>query len=406
MKIIYHTLCLFFLTNLSFAQNNSFTGTFLNTEIGLTLTLQQNETGLTGQFQLQGESFPIAAKMKNEQTVVGAYPYYGNEVPIQLMKVEANYLLVTEGVTIPMTFTQMQGADNQMVSGSATAVEETDGAAINISTGTPAYSETKATGRSFGDKYAGFRFNLPNDWNGQQIEDGSYLIGHKTKPGFILIMPHQFTDLNTLYQESAQGIQEEGIQLFPSKGITKFGKNGLIADFDGMVQGQRVKAHAIGLLSIYGGGLNMLIAVRTDLYQREYLQIIQSIANSVVFSKPKVAAISRQWKENLMGKRLQYLKTANGFSDKTVIDLCSSGQFRYNSNSSGLSDGLTALTYAGQDAGGGTWKIVSRGRDAILTLSFNNGELYEYKITKRGESGGQINLNGRRFFVTNGVVCN
>ena len=74
MKIIYHTLCLFFLTNLSFAQNNSFTGTFLNTEIGLTLTLQQNETGLTGQFQLQGESFPIAAKMKNEQTVVGAYP--------------------------------------------------------------------------------------------------------------------------------------------------------------------------------------------------------------------------------------------------------------------------------------------------------------------------------------------
>ena len=98
------------------------------------------------------------------------------------------------------------------------------------------------------------------------------------------------------------------------------------------------------------------------------------------------------------------MKTEYGFSDKITIDLCSNSQFGYSSNSSGMSTGLSTLTYAGQDGGQGTWKIINRGQAILLILTYHNGEFSEYQLTN-GASNGQILMNGRRYFIQAGEAC-
>ena len=403
MKVITASICFFLCINLGISQNNSFNGTFSNPEVGLTVHIKENNGAFLGEFQFKGATFPITAQLQDSNTLVGTYPYFGTNVPIKIMKNSENYALISEGITIPMTFSKTDAINNQSLTQKYPSKEIKTANSENVvkNSNLNKKSSKKATGKIFTDVSTGYQFNIPKDWVSQKNQDGSYLIGHNTKPGFILVMPHNYTSVQQIYQETISGIQDEGIQLTPSSDLTTYGKNGLIGNFNGYIEGQTVKADAISLVSNYGGGLSILIAVRSDLYKTEYLTIIQSIANSVVFSKPKTSPIAQQWTTRLTGKKLQYLKTANGFSDKTIIDLCRSGQFGYYNNSSGMSGGMTTLTYAGQNKGHGTWKIIARGQEPLLILRFNNGEVYEYNLTNR-DSNGQINLNRRRYFVTAG----
>ncbi len=403
MKVFNITCCLFFITNLIIAQNNSFNGTFLNQEIGLSLSLSGTAGKYTGQFKLQDQSYTVTAQQETANSIIGTYPYFGKEVLIQVMKTQGNYTLITEGVTIPLTFLATPSEGTGTPNGALTAAT-LNGNVQSTGTEHPNNSGEKAKGQSFGDVYSGYQFKIPSDWVSKQVDGGSYLIGHNTKPGFILVMPNQYTSLNQMQQESVQGIQEAGIQLMPTGGIEQYGKNGLLANYSGTIEGQVVTAHAIGLIAPYGNGLTILIAVRKDLYEQAYLSILQSIANTVTFSKPKISPVAGQWTTRIKGKRLLYMKTANGFSDKVIIDLCSSGNFGYSSNSSGMSGGTSVLTYAGQDGGQGTWKIISRGQTPVLMLTYNSGEFAEYNLMN-GASSGQIQLNGRRYFIQDESSC-
>lgn len=406
MKVFCTIFTLFSLINLTFAQNNSLLGTFRNDQVGLTINLRGSNAAITGEYKLQGQSLPITAQMQSENTIIGTYPYFGNKVPIQLMEVNGSYLLITEGVTIPMIKNEIQGAGNQSVNGGGTLVDVNNSSKININLpkSKAKISKQKATGKIYTAPDNAFQFNLPKDWVAQALENGSYLIGHNTKAGFIMVMPHEYNSIAQMQQESVQGIQEDGISLMPVSEFQAYGNQGLMVDFGGTIQGQSVKSNAIGLVSSFGGGLTILTAVRSDLYTAEYLTIIQTIANSVSFSKPKVTAAVSNWKSRITNKRLLYMNTSNGFSDKITIDLCGSGQFGYNSNSSGMSGGATTLTYAGQNGGQGTWKITSRGQQTLLILSFHNGEIYEYQLTKR-ESLSQIYLDNRRYFIRDESAC-
>ncbi|MEM1119749.1 MAG: hypothetical protein AAGJ18_04835 [Bacteroidota bacterium] len=399
MRVFTTILLLIFCIKLITAQNSSLLGVFRNDQFGLTISLQGNNSTVSGEYKLQGQSLPITAEFQSDNTIVGSYPYFGNQVPIQLMEVDGSYLLITEGVTIPMTKNEFQNIDNQSSNN-----EPSSSINVNSPTANRTISKQKANGKIYTAPDNAFQFNLPKDWVAQVLEDGSYLIGHNTKAGFIMVMPHEYNSVAQMQQESVEGIQENGIMLLPSSNFQAYGNNGLIVDFSGTIQGQSVKSNAIGLISPFGGGLTILTAVRSDLYTSKYLTLIQTIANSVTFSKPKVSAAASSWKSRLTNKRLLYMNTSNGFSDKIIIDLCSNGQFGYESNSSGMSGGLSTLTYAGQNGGQGTWKMTSRGQQALLVLSFNNGEVYEYRLSKR-ESSSQLNLNDRRYFIQEESAC-
>ena len=160
----------------------------------------------------------------------------------------------------------------------------------------------------------------------------------------------------------------------------------------------------IALLSPNGGGVSIAGAGATADFTEDHVVTLKSIANSVQFSKPQVSAEAQQWKQQLTGKRLTYLYTGSGYSEKKVIQLCSSGRYeRYGDDSYLSNDAFSTFSAAGQNGNSGVWKVQSRGSQSFLTLVSDNGSTFEYSLAPK--TSGQILLNNKRYFVET-VDCN
>lgn len=110
---------------------------------------------------------------------------------------------------------------------------------------------------------------------------------------------------------------------------------------------------------------------------------------------------SRNLKQQIMGKRLLYLFTANGGSDKKFYDLCSDGSFYYSSNYSYISSGFSGVT---KDEDYGTWQVGTIGKDVGLILNTQKGEYIEILITP-GNSQSELLGNGKRYFISTNETC-
>jgi hypothetical protein len=110
---------------------------------------------------------------------------------------------------------------------------------------------------------------------------------------------------------------------------------------------------------------------------------------------------STQLKNALQGRRLLYLYTANGGSDKKFFDLCSDGSYYYYSNYSYLSGGFSGGT---TDEDQGSWEISQVGDQMVLVLNSQKGELIEIVLTA-GNSQGELMGNGRRYFISTNETC-
>lgn len=111
---------------------------------------------------------------------------------------------------------------------------------------------------------------------------------------------------------------------------------------------------------------------------------------------------SNPWAERIKGKRLLYLYTGNGYSEKWFFDLCSDGSYANGDNTSYTSGGNFSATTA--NGGSGTWKVVANGNVFTLQLKANNGSTREFRINKRTTSN-EIDLNGKRYFITQNQRC-
>ena len=112
-------------------------------------------------------------------------------------------------------------------------------------------------------------------------------------------------------------------------------------------------------------------------------------------------AASIQLKNALQGRRLLYLYTANGGSDKKFFDLCSDGSYYYYSNYSYLSGGFSGAT---TDEDQGSWGISQVGDQMVLVLNSQKGELMEIVLTA-GNSQEELMGNGRRYFISTNETC-
>ena len=108
-----------------------------------------------------------------------------------------------------------------------------------------------------------------------------------------------------------------------------------------------------------------------------------------------------QLKNALQGRRLLYLQTANGGSDKRFYDLCSDGSYYFYSNYSYLSGGFSGVT---TDEDQGAWGINQSGNQLVLVLNSQKGDLIEIVITA-GNSQGELMGNGRRYFISTNETC-
>jgi hypothetical protein len=376
-----------------FAQTNSFIGTFANEQI--ILTLQESSGQITGQVQLQGQSFPVTARSTGSNAIQGAYQYFGQNFPFEAT-VQGNAMTLTsEGAVY--TLHKKQSAPGPL--------------------GTPPSSAAPPPSpqnpNEIVDKEFGVRFTPPKGWIAQKNEAG-YLLGSQTEKGVILMTGNEYGSLEQMRAEAQQGLVDaNGTNLQLAGEIVTIGEKMLGAPYQGMVEGQPAKAYAVGLLSPLGGGVSIIAMVETASYSEKYAEYVKDIAKSMQFFKPEVPPIAEQWKRDLSGAKLTYLwsYSSRGYTDGSYaggsqqieIHLCPQGFFKYTDKShtsidGGYSTGYNASAFgSGKDQGQGTWEVAARAGAPLLVLKFHDGRVNEYKIAYENK---KLYLNGNRYFWT------
>lgn len=283
------------------------------------------------------------------------------------------------------------------------------------STAEPASAQPAAaqpTTEPMSDPYWGIRLQAPDGWIGQAME-GGFLFGSHTIPGLMIVMPHDLTSLDAMRAEAQQGIVEnDGTRLQLAGSLQPFGERGLRGEYQGTIQGQPARVHAIGLLSPHGGGATILAATEAGQYTDAYAGYAEALARSIAFTAPQTPPVADQWQQKLNGMRLTYLSSYYsgsadgsyvGSSSEATIDLCPAGYFHYGSSNSlsvdgGFGSGYNATgSSSGSDRGQGQWEVVYRGGQSMLLLRFHDGRTHEYTLT---EEDGKTFLNGERYYRT------
>ena len=258
-----------------------------------------------------------------------------------------------------------------------------------------------------GDKNFGVKFKPPAGWEARKGDEG-YLLVSKTKKGFIVITPHNYQSMAQLKKEAGIGLQEEGgTSLHLAGQLSTVGTNGLAGKYTGTLQGTSASSFVVALLSPNGGGISIMAATDSENYSDDYKKYALELASSTVFTKREALPVNRVWKQKLTDVRLTYMwsyysggvsGSYAGGSQETKIDLCGQGYFRYSDNNQMGVDGGGSSGYSGgQNRGNGSWDVVNKGQQPLLVLKFNNGRVFEYKLTMKDN---KIHLNGKKHFKT------
>ncbi len=260
----------------------------------------------------------------------------------------------------------------------------------------------------------GIEFMIPNGWVGQLMED-SYIIGHQSEPGFILLTTHEASSLDELKQTAQAGLydQANGIMLQMEGQTEIVGNNGIGATFTGNMGGQPAKAYVLGLVNSYGSGVSIMSAISEAQYSTKYKELALQVARSVTFTQPVAPPVADNWKNNLANTRLTYMDsyssitysdpnvtTGGGYSNKEVIDLCGEGYFKYSKNNEMSVTGGANVSglQTTKGRGAGTWEVrADASGNPLLVLNFYSGEVYEYAITNPDR---KLHLNGYRYYHT------
>jgi hypothetical protein len=232
----------------------------------------------------------------------------------------------------------------------------------------------KPSGTEVGDPSWGFKFIPPEGWTYQQSGDG-IIMGHTTIAGIILIFPHTLQNIQEVKQEMYNGTQEEGFSLALNSDLSNKGDNILAGDYQGIMDGQQVKAHGYGTLSPYRGGAFVLAVSTPEMLGSEIIRDAEMIATNLIYSKIEVSELM-----------IHFAAKWASFSTNTStwIQFYPDGTYdeQYESSYSGdLSGGGNWNTYGGENVKG-RWTVQGN-RDSgriVVRLANGNEMYYDYRV--------------------------
>ena len=255
------------------------------------------------------------------------------------------------------------------------------------------FSQAKQTEKRLSDENGGYSFTAPSGFDSKQNEEGFGLV-NKEKTVVIAVKNHDFKSFEDFSAQS--NLANDGFSLIGK--VQDFGEKGKTFLVAKQTAQGTLLVDTFVLFSTYGGGALIVSFSDKDNNEKGFSAALQ-IAKSVTFTKPQISEETSGWQIFLKGKHLLYLYSSSGFSERTDIYLCASGDFIYRSDSSSLSGNGSAATGANSD---GKWKISQNG--GSLILQFRNGNAREYKISRR-QPDNEIGLNGNRYFVQTQNQC-
>ncbi len=260
----------------------------------------------------------------------------------------------------------------------------------------------------------GISFTIPENWVGQE-QQGFYLMGSNTIPGYLLITTHYANSIEQLQQEAANGFNDQAMQLYLEGEVEKLDNQSIGGFYSGTVEYQSARAYVIGVVNPHGQGVVIMATTTTEKFNDTYRNLALQLRKGLTFYKGKSADQLAAWKTQLTHTRLTYMDSyyspstpgndiAGGYSTKIHIDLCS-GYFGYYKNSQLSMGGDDSSAYSHSSGNGsGNWELMM-GTDGspILLLNFYNGEQQEYQVT---EQNGSLYLNGHKYYRTSESLCN
>ena len=378
----------------SFGQNQDiFTGTFINRETNLLFKASRQDSNYDCTISLQGQTFHFTAGIILG-ILSGQYEYQGKQVAVTFTRVLNNYLLISEGYTIPMerddsiTIPPTDATDSKNPSSGIQKSNIPDWPL-------PSDKIIPANGSSITDPYGHYQLKIPADW--RQEDASSYLTFKKEGTNAVLtIYPHLLPDIETAMRDLKNLYDPDAgtdLKVYP----VRLANDRYIVRMQGKVDDKSTFVEYACLFSPHGGGLFINFNLMEDAYQSTFEGLVQSVMATVTFLNPVPAPLAVQWQKKLTGKKLLYLNTDRYGTMRTDLDLFDDGTYSYVNESSRLSTGYTTLSYAGRTAHSGKWKIQMKSGKPVLWLCEERAEFYEYPISGSSNSENEIYLGAENF---------
>ena len=238
-----------------------------------------------------------------------------------------------------------------------------------------------ATAQPLRDDGWGFAFVAPTGWQVvDQSAEGAVLFSADLG-AYLLIEPHQFESREALALAAGRGYENTGVRLSPAGEVVDHGE-GVAVEMEGVVEGQQARAYAIGLLSPYGGGAIVLMAVAQAQWDAAFVPRVESVATTFEFFDPATAmttaaasAGDTDWTSKLGGHCVAYMSSSGGggnavggfatgtyASDRAKLYLNPDGRFQSGASHSASFD---AVRQRGLRLGAPAGHVVHRGRGWI-----------------------------------------
>ncbi len=257
------------------------------------------------------------------------------------------------------------------------------------------------------DQY-GLEFTIPENWFGQEGDDGIYLSSNTT-PGIVILSVHNYTK-GQLVQNAKTGLSEaDGTYLQLTGSLEQLNDVSVGGLFEGTIGYERAKAYIVGI-GAEGKqfGVSIISAANSSVYTKANKEVALALFASFKFKEKSAASEAstselQEWIDWLKNVRLVYMDSyyssgsvGGGYSSEERIDLCGKGYFNFSSSNEMTVSGSGTSGYSqGGDAGNGVWEIIKGLNGPVLHLKYYDGRLTSYDLEY---TDNKLYLNGYRYF--------
>jgi len=256
-----------------------------------------------------------------------------------------------------------------------------------------AFAQASERHSSDGD---GYSFAAVKGWTNTASGDG-FVIVNPAKTIVIAVKGHSYKDFASFAADA--NLERDGLELVGKPQEVRGGQ--IFRTVKRSPQGTAVIDTAVVFKSS-GGGV-VVAAITDEANAVTGFNTAVAIANSIEFFQPKVSATAEKVRSVLAGKRLLYLYTGNGYSERKDVVLCSNGVFYQSLDMGGFSAGnVDGPSFAAIGGKRGRWSVSADG--SKLLMAFDTVGTVQYTLSAR-QASNEIGMNGQRWFVQSQTVC-
>ena len=361
---------------------------------GLIISLNQSGYSVVGELNFNGNNFTIKAKASGSQ-MAGVFSTGGGSFNFKAV-LKGNTLLFETGGTV-YTLKRAGNSSNPL------AKKKRNPLAAKPS-GKTGYPSSSGDGNRIVVKSLGLSFVPPNGWVAKQDpKTGNYFMGSNTIPGYILMLPHNYSSFDQVVAAAAEGFVDQTTNMHASSDIEKVGQYAVGGEFSGTFQNVSAKAYVVGVVSPNGGGFLAMCVTTSDKYSAAHKKSAIELANSVRFFTPKADT-------SLMAYFAGEYYSYSGSTERKLT-LCPNGYYAYYTESSyggNFSDGYGNNTgnwgAGGNNGSKGRWQVVGNKTSGTFVFITQSGERDErsYQVVERGV----IVIDGVKFGYKGRANCN